>query len=106
MKDAAVTRRSFLGTSAGLVTALGASAARHTAKANAILELPGAVYGRAGTKGIAAGTCFAPSRDEVILHDGTRIEVAHVGGQQILAGKSVLLSPDENREWSVLYAEF
>jgi hypothetical protein len=106
MKDATVTRRSFLGTSAGLVTALAASAAPHTTRANAILELPGAVYGRAGSKGIAAGTGSAPSRGEVNLLDGTRIEVAHAGGQHILAGKSVLLSPDENSEWSVLYAEF
>jgi hypothetical protein len=106
MKDTAVTRRSFLGKSAGLVIALGASAALHTPRVNATFELPGAVYGRAGSKGIAAGTCSAPSRGEVDLIDGTRLAVVHVGGQHIHAGRSVLLSPDDNCEWSILYAEF
>jgi hypothetical protein len=105
MDFTAVTRRSFLGTSAGIVATIAASAVTHGAQANAPRASAGAVYGRVGPKGIAPGMLSAPSRGEVILIDGTALEASHAAGQQILAGKSVLLSPDECGGWSVLYAE-
>jgi hypothetical protein len=105
MDFTAITRRSFLVTSAGIVATIAACAVTHGAHANALRASTGSVYGRVGTKGIAPGTLSAPSRGEVILIDGTALEASHAAGQHILAGKSVLLSPDENGGCSVLYAE-
>jgi hypothetical protein len=98
-----VTRRTFLIASAGIV-------ATHIGAASSVsghIEAPiaGTVYGRVGSAGIPSGTSFAPSRAEVILLDGTSLEASHVGSG-IRPNRSVLLSPDPDGEWSVLYAEF
>jgi hypothetical protein len=101
----ALTRRSFLGTSAGIAAAVAVSTTPPIVQANSVRRFAGAVYGRVGSNGISPGTSAAPSRGEVVLLDGTALEAAHANGRRILAGKSVLLSPDESGEWSVLYAE-
>jgi hypothetical protein len=106
MDFASITRRSFLGTSAGIVASIAGCAVPHVARAQSLSRAPGAVYGRAGINGISPGTSSAPSRGEVILLDGTALEAAHAAGGCIQAGKSVLLSSDESGGWSVLYAEF
>jgi hypothetical protein len=106
MDFTAVTRRSFLAASAGIVATFAAIAVPDVVQANSVSEAAGTVYGRAGRQGISPGTSSAPVRGEVILLDGTALEASHVGSQCIRPGKSVLLSLDGSRGWSVLYAEF
>jgi hypothetical protein len=101
----ALTRRSFLGTAAGIAATVAVSTIPPILQANSVRRFAGAVYGRVGRNGISPGTSDAPSRGEVILLDGTALAAAHANGRRILAGTSVLLSPDESGEWSVLYAE-
>ena len=107
MNSDAVTRRSFLATSAGIVATLAVAAVpRGLLRADSRLDPAGVVYGRAGRRGIPAGTSTDPSRGEVILLDETVIEASHVNRLDILPGRSVLLSPDGSGGWSILYAEF
>jgi hypothetical protein len=98
-----VTRRTFLIASAGIVTAPAGASISMSDQAKA--PSAGAVYGRTGSKGIPAGTSIAPSRAEAILLDGTSLQASHVSGH-IRPNRSVLLSPDPQGGWSVLYAEF
>ncbi len=106
MGNTAVTRRSFLETSAGIVAALAATGFAGKAQPNSGPKTAGVVYGRVGSRGIAAGTASTPTLGEVILLDGTKVEAAHDCGRHIVAGKSVLLAADASGRWSVLYAEF
>jgi hypothetical protein len=101
--NAPVTRRSFVAMAAGVVTTLGAGALPNTLPATSLSA--GTIYGRAGRRGIASGTLSAPSQGKIVLLDGATVEATHVS-QKILPGKSVLLSPDGQGKWSVLYAEF
>jgi hypothetical protein len=98
-----VNRRTFLITSAGIVAAHSAAADSFSRQAEA--PPPGTVYGRVGVAGIPSGTSLAPSRAEIILLDGTSLEASHVS-REIGPTRSVLLSPDPDGGWSVLYAEF
>jgi hypothetical protein len=105
MEINAVTRRSFLETSAGLLATFTAAGMHSAAHAKSPLKTAGAVYGRVGKRGISAGTSAAPSLGEVILLDGTVVKATHGSGQHIIAGKSVLLAADASGGWSVVYAE-
>ena len=98
-----VTRRTFLIASAGIVTAPTGAAISMSDQAKA--PSVGAVYGRVGSAGIASGTSLAPSQAEVILLDGTSLRASHVSSD-IRPNRSVLLSPEPQGGWSVLYAEF
>ena len=98
-----VTRRTFLIASAGIVAAHVGAADSFSGRADA--PAAGTVYGHVGPAGIPAGTSIAPSRAEVILLDGTSLQASHVSGH-IRPNRSVLLSPDPQGGWSVLYAEF
>jgi hypothetical protein len=106
MMPTAVTRRAFLAMSAGAVATLAVADCPGAVPADARSAPAGVVYGRAGRRGISPGTASAPSRGEVILLDGRVLEASHGTSRGIGAGRSVLLSPDENGGWSILYAEF
>jgi hypothetical protein len=106
MISTAMTRRDFLTTSAGAVAALAVVGRPGVVQADLHPMPTGVVYGRSGRRGIPPGIASAPSRGDVILLDGRVLEVSHVTSQAIGAGKSVLLSPDGNTGWSILYAEF
>lgn len=106
MNPTALTRRSFLGTSTGIVAILAGAAVPGAERANPSPEPAGVVYGRAGERGIPAGADIGRSRGEVILLDGRVLEASHVAGRPILPGRGVLLSPDGSGGWSVLYAEY
>jgi hypothetical protein len=104
-----VTRRGFLIAAAGAVvahaTTIAISAQRRT-------PCTGVMYGRTGRKGMRAGASampsnaeVMPSNAEVVLLDGTSVQVAPIS-EDICPNKSVLLSPDPQGGWSVLYAEF
>ena len=88
-----VTRRAFLAASAGSVAAL-AAARPVPVRADSCPAPPGPVYGRTGVRGIPPGTARAPARGEVVLLDGRVLEVSHVNGLRIGAGRSVWLAPD------------
>jgi hypothetical protein len=100
-----ITRRTFLATSATAVAALAVAARPEAGHADTPLASVGAVYGMARRHGIPAGTTSAPSRGEVILLDGRVLEATHVTSQGVRAGRSVLLSPEGDGRWSILYAE-
>jgi hypothetical protein len=106
MGNTAGTRRWFLETTAGIVAALAATGFAGNAQPNSGPKTAGVVYGRVGSRGIAAGTASTPTLGEVILLDGTKVEAAHDCGRHIVTGKSVLLASDASGRWSVLYAEF
>jgi hypothetical protein len=99
-----VNRRAFLASSASAIAVL--AVAGHAASRVDPRPAPsGPVYGRIGPRGIGPGTTSAPSRGEVILLDGRVLEATHVASRGIRAGKSVLLAPDGDEGWSILYAE-
>lgn len=104
MDNDAVTRRTFLATSAGALAAIAAGTSG-AADLEARPAPSGPVYGRAGRRGIPPGTASAPSRGEVVLLDGRVLEVSHGTGRGIRAGGSVWLAPDGDEGWSILYAE-
>ncbi len=98
-----LSRRAFLAKSSGAIAAL--AVGRRALGASPRAEPPGPVYGRVGPRGLAGGSSVAPSSGEVILIDGRVLRASHVGPRGIGAGKSVLLAPEGDRGWSVLYAE-
>ncbi len=98
-----VTRRSFLSASAGVAATLLVSDIAQGSPAHRAAT--GLVYGRVGAGGVPAGSDARPSRGTVMLLDGTTIPLSHAGSRPILPGKSVLLAPDTDGNWSVLYAE-
>jgi hypothetical protein len=100
-----VTRRAFLVASAGAAATLAAAARPAAARDDPRPAPAGPVYGRTGPQGIRPGTAVAPSRGVVTLLDGRVLEATHVTGRGIGAGKSLLLAPDGEGKWSVLYAE-
>lgn len=106
MEPTAVTRRSFLVTSAGAAAAVAVVAVPVAARADSRPVPIGVVSGRAGRRGLAAGTNSKPSRGEVILLDGRVLEASHVHRHDILPGRSVVLSSGESGGWTVLYAEY
>lgn len=105
MDSTAVSRRAFLGSSAGL--ALGLSLAGPAPSRGATHHhRSGVLYGTAGRRGIPPAGAAGPARGDVLLLDGTTIAARHGSRHPIAPGKGVLLSPDGDGEWSVLYAEF
>jgi hypothetical protein len=97
-----MTRRAFLIGSAEVMTAFGGATIAISGRGKT--PRAGAVYGRAGRKGIRAGTSSTPSQADVVLLDGTSLQAAHISGH-IQPNRSVLLSPDMQGGWTVLYAE-
>ena len=92
-----MTRRKFVVASVGMGTSLcltGASSRVCRA------PRPGTLYGRAGEGGIAPGGI-----GQAVTMDGVRLMVSHPGRNPVRPGKSLLMSPDENGNWTVLYAE-
>ncbi|WP_435010842.1 hypothetical protein P12x_002128 [Tundrisphaera lichenicola] len=102
---APVTRRAFLATSTTGLAAVAIPAWPASARVVTRPEPTGPVYGRTGHRGIPAGSTSAPSAGDVALLDGRILRVSHESSRGIGARKSVLLSPDRNGRWSILYAE-
>lgn len=94
-----MSRRDFLGSVAV------AAVAPAIVRAQPRPEPAGPVYGRTGPRGIAPGTASRPSRGPVTLLDGRTLDAGHVTAWRIAPGKGVLLAPDGDGGWSILYAE-
>jgi len=100
-----LTRRAFLASSAGalavvpVLTALAADRPPHRA------EPHGPVPARTGPEGLAPGSPTDPSRGEVVLLDGRTLVTTHTTHWRIGPGRSVLIAPEPDGTWSLLYAE-
>lgn len=102
--SAHVTRRAFLATSAGAIAAaatLRAASAPATSPPGPL----GPVAGRTGACGLAPGSPSDPSRGAVTLLDGRTLVASHSTRWPIGPGKAVLIAPEPDGTWSVLYAE-
>jgi hypothetical protein len=104
MDSSNVSRRAFLESSTGIAAGL-FLAHPAPAQVDARLKPAGVLYGRAGKRGIPAASSAEPARGDVVLLDRTTIVTTHHGRHGIGPGKSVLLSPDGDGGWFVLYAE-
>ncbi len=101
-----VNRRKFLATTSGAVAAFAAfSSGAASARVDRTPMPTGPVAGRTDERGIAPGTARDPSRGQVVLLDGRVIDVTHPGGIGIAPGRSVLIAPEADGSWSILYAE-
>jgi hypothetical protein len=105
MTSPTISRRVFLSVTAGTLAAVAVTTSTVTAPANTNISAAGAVCGRALNPGISAAKPSAPSHGKVMLLDGQIVEVTYVNNQTIRAGSSVLMTPDENGAWSILYIE-
>ena len=101
--SAHTTRRAFLASSAIAIAA--ASLRASAAPATSHPEPLGPVAGRTGPLGLAPGTSTGPSRGVVTLLDGRTLVASHSTRWPIGPGKSVLIAPEPDGTWSVLYAE-
>ncbi len=100
--SAPLTRRAFLAASAATAAA---SCLAPSLASDRGPEPLGPVAGRTGPRGIAAGSAGRPSLGAVTLLDGRVMEVSHRTAWRIRPGKSVLIAPEPDGTWSVLYAE-
>ena len=102
MKSMLIHRREFLQSTCAAAAAVGAAAIPGAAQ-SAAQRLPrGPVYARAGEGGIRPAR--RASRNEAILADGRRLAVSDAA-YRVAPGKSVLLTPEIDGRWTVLYAE-
>jgi hypothetical protein len=101
-----ITRRTFLATSSAMAASLVIAGGSAFAKSAAHPMASGVRSGRVGPRGIPAGTALASSVGEIVLEDGSVVEASLTTSPGLHAGRSVLLAPDEQGGWSILYAEF
>ena len=97
-----VTRRTFLACSAGAVAAFPIVANAATAQTDDPL---GTVCGVVGLRGLGPGTATNPATGEVILTDGRTLVASQTTRRRIGPGKAVMLAPEPDGRWGVVYAE-
>lgn len=102
--DLAITRRAFLGISAGAAAIVFPAAAK-TPRKTSFPEPAGLVCGFVGPRGLPPGTADAPARGDVVLLDGRILTATHVSTWSLPQGRSVLLTPEAKGRWGILYAE-
>lgn len=100
-----VTRRLFLASSAGAIVAASALRAPASPPEPRTPDPLGPVPARTGPLGLRPGTPSRPSQGTVILLDGRTLEASHSTRWRIGPDKALLLAPEPDGTWSVLYAE-
>jgi hypothetical protein len=100
-----VTRRTFLTSSALTVSACAVLQNAATAETSRLADPLGTVPGITGPLGLGPGTAANPARGDVLLQHGHTLVASHSSSWRIGPGKAVLLSPEPDGCWSVVYAE-
>lgn len=100
-----VTRRAFLASSTLAVSAIAGLRSVAIAETSRQADPLGTIPGITGPLGLAPGTTANPTRGDVVVLDGHILIASHSSSWRIGPGKAVLLSPEPDGRWSVVYAE-